>query len=723
MAKKKILPPNVVTVKKKEQQLQQHPDLRPGRKWRYFTTSVDEETLSLTQLTRLDYGLIAIAIALSLSIKTHGINKPSVVLFDETHTIRHINKYIDGLYFNDVTPPLHSLVYTFIAYLVGYRGDKHLKAGDDYALTTVPYVALRVFTSVLSSLNVPLCYLTLRACAVSSLVAFASTVLLCLETMIVLSSRIFIPDTLFLLGLSLSVYSYKRFDITVPFGKSWFKYLLLTGISMGLTISTKWIGLATVTWVLSLALIKVWFILGDLQVSNCQATKHTLFRSSLVIIPFAVYFMVFIIHIKLLPQYHKDASLLSTHFQRDLVGNDLSDVPKYVTWGSTITIRHTDSMGGYLHSHPYKYKSGSRNQQVTVFDYKDFNNEWVLEPVRGINSDDLRIRRDAEAYLRHKMTGALLRVDNSKPPISEQEYDFEVSCFGNGSYTGNDTDIFRIKFSSDDMFLRSTDMKFWLYNGKKKCTILSHDLKLPSWGFNQQEVICIESPNMDRATFSIENVKYPEDLGLNETLQEKLENQPPSVLFKFAELNGIMNRLLKGIKMTNDKIKEPTTWPLMKKGEKFLNHQDSLIYMIGNPVIAYITLIFISVSLIVSFISLFKGDYSRRLINYRHHSLTFILGWVLHYVPYLLIQGEYFIQYYIPALYFGILLLGVTFQYLLSKNKNFGILIMATSVLLSYYFFSSISPLIYGTKWTEDKCESMKWLNWDFSCDNYDISI
>lgn len=717
MAKKKA------PTAKKEAPLS-HPSWKRGTKRYFLSTSTD----FVLQWTSQDVLLAAVAVVIALVTRLWAISKPPVVLFDEVHTVRHVNKYIDGLYFHDVSPPLAHLVYTFMAYLVGYRGDAPLsKTGEDYSLTSFPYVALRVATVLMATAVVPLLYTTLRACSVRPLVAFVSCVLFNLENIVVLDSRIFMPDTLFLLGVALAVYAFKRFDIEKPFGLNWFRYLALTGVALGLTVSTKWAGLATIVWILTLSVVKLWFVLGDIEISDCKVTQHFIFRGiALVVIPLVIYFGTFVVHFKLLTQFNEDASLLSTHFQRELLGNDVSDIPKYATWGSTVTIRHSDSMGGYLHSHVYKYKSGSKNQQVTVFGYKDFNNEWVIEPAKKLDSDDPRIRRDAEIHLRHKITGALLRVDDFKPPISEQDYDSEVSCFGDSQYQGNDTEVFKVRFDESEKYLRSTDMKFWLFNTNKRCTVLSHDLKLPSWGFNQQEVICIETPTMERAKFTVETIKHPKDLDYSKVpeLSEKLERKPLSLLSKFIETNRLMLRLLKNIKVSNESSKAAWTWPFDLKGVKFSNRTQSAIYVIGNPVTFLLVLVLLPVAVIVSITSLIRGDYTHQLLNYRYHSLSFVLGWIVHYIPYVAIEGEYFLQYYIPALYFGVLLIGVTFEYLLTKNHTLAIGLLGVCTTLSYYFFTNVSPLIYATPWTVELCESAKlFSSWDFYCDAYKTVI
>lgn len=706
------------------------PFYKKGRKWTYFSTAPNSTLVSSSKLNAWDFRYIILLTVVSFAARIYALGEPSVVVFDEAHVVSHINKYIDGVYFNDVTPPLAGLFYTFVAYLAGYRGEAPLtKPGQDYLLTTFPFKTLRAVTSVLGSGICSIAFLTLRSSGVRPIVAFAVSLIFAFENMAVITNRLFMPDTLFMFGVALAVYSYKKFDLTEPFGKKWIKYLLMTGVSLGLTVSTKWIGLATVTWILALTGIKLWYILGDLDVTNCAVSKHSFSRlGAFVIAPAAIYFGIFAVHIMLLTQFHNDASLLSTAFQRELIGNDVHTIPKYVTWNSTITLRHSDSLGGYLHSHPYKYKSGSREQQVTVFNFKDFNNEWIIEPGVGARFDvnEPRIKQGQEVQLRHKNTGAVMRVDKFKPPMSEQDYDHEVACFGNSSYAGNETDKYQIKFKNEkeskDKFLTATDAEFRLYNSKKRCTVLSHDIKLPDWGFGQQEVICVDSPTLARTYFKVENVKYPKSLDLEKYpfLKEKVPHVEVPMWKKFLEVNNRMYRLLKGIKVTNKNASSGSSWPLLSKGVRFSTRPNSSLYVIGNPVTFIFPLVLIPVLVLLATVGFFRGDKLVQTFNYTNQSASYALGFLIHWLPYVLQDGEFFLQYYIPALYFGVLLAGVSLEYVMFKNSTLGNALCVIMVLASFHYFSAVLPVIWGTSWTEQACEAARLFpSWDMRCDTY----
>jgi dolichyl-phosphate-mannose-protein mannosyltransferase len=47
------------------------------------------------------------------------------------------------------------------------------------------------------------------------------------------------------------------------FGLSWWFWLAMTGLGLGMTVSIKWVGLFTIAWVGALTLVQLWVLLGD----------------------------------------------------------------------------------------------------------------------------------------------------------------------------------------------------------------------------------------------------------------------------------------------------------------------------------------------------------------------------------------------------------------------------------------------------------------------------
>ncbi|KAH3676304.1 hypothetical protein WICMUC_002100 [Wickerhamomyces mucosus] len=689
-----------------------HPLIQQGPQRPFYKAVISPEVIKTTTFNKYDFYSIASLFILTLSLRIFKISSIPAVIWDEIHVINFINRYIDGLYHNDVSPPLSKIIYTFVAYLLGYRGETVglNRPGDSYIGEAFPFVGLRVFTVILSSLTVVVFYVTLRKSTVNFVISNLVSLLVIFENLITLESRIFVNDTLFLFALSLTVLTLKNFKLSEIFSKNWIKYLFLIGILLGLSISIKWVGVLTLVWVLALSLIDFLKISQDLTISNIQVFKHSASKlSSFIFLPILIYIGVFAIHILLTPNYHSDAALLSSEFQTQLDFNPLQNIPKYVTFGSTVTIRHEESLGGFLHSHDYDYESGSRNQQVTAFDYKDINNEWVIEPNGPLSEDDdLRVKSFQQVKLRHKTTGKLLRVTDFKPPVSEQEYNFEVSCYGNSTFDGDEHDIFSIEFDGD--YLKSMDTKFKLFNFKKSCTLLSHDFKLPEWGFGQQEVICITTPTFSRTLFRIEELSYPEDHAHDEKYKEQVSKVEVSFFQKFIELNNLIYRLLTGLK--DSRINSNGEQWIQNEGNfTFYGKDGKALYLSGNSLNFFTVL----GGLVIASILVVRQFFQPTKDLVLEYELNELFSYILAFVIHLAISKGYLFNY-LPSLYFGFLALGVLSQYFYNQLHKVVLISLIALISFSFINYSKLTPVTFGLVWSRDACSAF---NESLPCELY----
>ena len=66
------------------------------------------------------------------------------------------------------------------------------------------------------------------------------------------------------------------------------------------------------------------------------------------------------IHFLVLTNSAEGDGFMSSEFQHTLRGRSMADTFADVAVGSEITIRHLNTQGGYLHSHPHTYPGGSK---------------------------------------------------------------------------------------------------------------------------------------------------------------------------------------------------------------------------------------------------------------------------------------------------------------------------------------------------------------------------
>lgn len=97
------------------------------------------------------------------------------------------------------------------------------------------------------------------------------------------------------------------------------------------------------------------------------------------------------------------------------------------------------------------------------------------------------------------------------------------------------------------------------------------------------------------------------------------------------------------------------------------------------------------------------------------------MAWVYHYLPFYLMDRQLFLHHYLPALYFAILLLSVTFdlacRFIPNRARLVALVLIAS---IAIYSFRLRAPLTYGSEWIRSECEASKLLTtWDYDCNQY----
>lgn len=145
-------------------------------------------------------------------------------------------------------------------------------------------------------------------------------------------------------------------------------------------------------------------------------------------------------------------------------------------------------------------------QQITLYPHRDDNNAWtVLNNTVDATFDPL-----VDTPVRHITDGQLIRLDHPitkkklhshdiRPSVSDVDWQNEVSAYGFEGFDGDANDYWAVEIQKDycdsgdskaKKRLRAIRTKFRLRHMMTGCYLFSHKVKLPEWGFEQQEVTC-----------------------------------------------------------------------------------------------------------------------------------------------------------------------------------------------------------------------------------------
>lgn len=538
------------------------------------------------------------------------------------------------------------------------------------------------------------------------------------------------------------------------FTTQWWTWLALTGLGLGTTASVKWVGLFTIAWVGSLTVLQLWVLLGDTRTVTPRVWfKHFFARVfCLIVIPLTFYMAMFAIHFICLVNPGEGDGFMSSEFQSTLNSKGMADVPADVAMGSRVTLRHHNTQGGYLHSHNHMYPTGSKQQQITLYPHKDENNVWIMEnQTQPLGKDDVEIK-GSKAWdgldptwlvdgsvirLYHITTDRRLHSHDVRAPVTEADWQNEVSAYGYDGFEGDANDYFKIeiiKSLSDGVKakerLRTIETKFRLVHLMTGCALFSHKVKLPDWGFEQQEVTCARQGTLPNSIWYVESNEHPA-LGPQ---AEKVNYRNPGFFGKFWELQKVMWTTNAGLVESHAWDSRPPSWPVLRRGINFWGKDNRQIYLIGNP------LIWLSSTAAIGLYIAFKGlavlrwqrscnDYSNVTFKRFDYEIgQMVLGWAFHYFPFYLMQRQLFLHHYFPALIFAIMSLAQIFDFVTGRIAALGLkdrpLIGRTGAVvflaLSVVVFTLYAPLGYGNMWTKKECQRVKLLEtWDWDCNNF----
>ncbi|KAI9654402.1 MAG: hypothetical protein M1829_000933 [Trizodia sp. TS-e1964] len=735
---------------------------KAGKNLGYTSEGVTDQDVML--LPGSDFQILGVLTIIAAIVRLFRLYQPSSVVFDEVHFGGFASKYIKGRFFMDVHPPLAKLLLTLAGWLAGFDGDFDFKEiGKDYVEPGVPYVAMRLLPAICGVLTVPTMFLTLKAAGCRTTTAALGAAFIIFENGLLTQSRLILLDSplmIFTAFTALSWISFSNQHEQGPekaFQLSWWFWLLATGLGLGATSSVKWVGLFTIAWVGSLTLLQLWLLLGDTKTITPRLWfKHFLARAfCLIVVPLGFYMAMFGIHFLCLVNPGDGDGFMSSEFQATLNSKSMQDVAVDVAFGSRVSLRHHNTQGGYLHSHSHMYPGGSKQQQITLYPHKDENNNWILEnqtqpegltgPIAGPKAWDTlvptMIEDRAVIKLFHTVTSRRLHSHDVRPPVTEAEWQNEVSAYGYEGFDGDANDLFRveiIKSMSDGAEakkrLRTIQTKFKLVHVMTGCVLFSHKVKLPDWGYEQQEVTCAKGGTLPNSVWYIEQNEHPM-LGAD---AEKVNYRNPGFLGKFWELQKVMWRTNAGLVESHVWDSRPSSWPLLLRGINFWGKDHRQIYLIGNPVIWWSSSIAIGIYLAFKALAILRWqrgfkDYNTIVFKRFDYEIgTSVLGWAFHYFPFYLMQRQLFLHHYFPALYFAIIALCQIYDFTTNRISGVGLrerpaigkALALIFLVLSVVAFAIYSPLAYGNPWTQKECKRVKLFDtWDWDCNTFHTDL
>lgn len=685
---------------------------------------------------RLVFPLLA---TISFAIRFYKLPEPPRVVFDEVHVGGFVKDYFEGSFFVDVHPPLVKLLLFAIAKVLRWNGAFEFAEIGQLYDELVPYLAFRCVSAACGVATVIFTYAALRLsyCGVLASLLGASFVLF--EGSFATLSRVFMLDSALLAFTSMTIFCFQRLQLQTPFGKKWWKYLVLTGVSLGLTILTKVSGIFTFIWIGLASAYHLFVYLGDLSLLPRTIVKHAATRLfAFVAIPLTMYCGFFAVHFSLLPYSGTGLGKVSPSFKNTFVDSTLHTMPEDISYGSTVTIRHR-RLQQYLHSHPINYETGTQNQLVTMYAFDDdFNNEWVFETVGTSYEGKFdhkykELRSGDYVKILHKATQKYLKVTDVRPPNSEHDYLYEVSCEGGRTNTQATDWEWKVKVVNHErsVQVQAAKLVIQLVHRGTGCTLMGQDVALPAWADHQNQVLCMVEPTPPNIMWYIEENSHP---AMDKNASFPRISPPPIGLFgKLVDYHWAMYRVNSALGEPHEYSSLPHTWVLPLRGIAFFSNNalykltdehESQIYYLGNILVHGAVLLFVLRFGMVFSLYVFKHmnpfetpPESELRVTHFSQAALYLLGWFVSYWPYFQMTRPLFAHHYAPALLFSILGHAQYTEYNIASRHRLAPLVALALIALAFVFFAKFHPLAYGLEWNREACVASRFLDsWDYHC-------
>ena len=413
-------------------------------------------------------------------------------------------------------------------------------------------------------------------------------------------TRLMLLDATLVLFMALSVLCYIRFYKLrhEPFNRKWWKWLLLTGISMSCVISTKYVGAFTFFSIGVPVMIDLWELLdvnrkqGALSLSDFG--KHFGARVlGLIVVPLLMYLFWFQVHFAILTRSGPGDDFMTPEFQETLSDNLMTKQAVGIDYFDNIAMRHKETKV-YLHSHPDRYplryddgRVSSQGQQVTGYPHNDTNNLWQIIPSVAMEGADHPVKNGDLVRFRHIVTDTWLLTHDVASPFypTNQEFTTVPTEDANGERLNDTLFELRIDNGKPDQQFKTMASHFKLVHHPTKVAMWTHTTPLPEWAYKQAEI------NGNKNVQQSSNVWYVEEIpGIAEDSPRlvKEERKVKSMPFmkKYLELQRAMFFHNNALTSSHPYASFPLQWPFLLRGVSFWTENDTRqqIYFLGNPI-------------------------------------------------------------------------------------------------------------------------------------------
>ena len=192
----------------------------------------------------------------------------------------------------------------------------------------------------------------------------------------------------------------------------------------------------------------------------------------------------------------------------------------------------------------------------------------------------------------------------------------------------------------------------------------------------------------------------------------------------FIHLNVAMmtsnNALVPDPDKQDDLASQFWQWPILNVGLRMCSWEDSVTkyFLLGNPLVYWGSTASLGLTGLIFLWYLVRwqrgyAELSKQDIDQLHYSGAYpVIGWFLHYLPFVIMARVTYVHHYYPALYFAILAAGFCMDWTtrrLNAKIRWGVFGVLYAIVIG--LFVLFSPIVFGMQGSNRQYAYLKWFD------------
>jgi dolichyl-phosphate-mannose-protein mannosyltransferase len=202
------------------------------------------------------------------------------------------------------------------------------------------------------------------------------------------------------------------------------------------------------------------------------------------------------------------------------------------------------------------------------------------------------------------------------------------------------------------------------------------------------------------------------------------KNYKSPFLRGFIHLNVAMmtsnNALVPDPDKQDDLASQFWQWPILNVGLRMCSWDDNTVkyFLLGNPVVYWGSAASLGAVglLVLWYLIRWQRGYaelSQDDIDFIHYSAIYpVIGWFLHYLPFVAMARVTYVHHYYPALYFAILSAGFTMDWTTQKlgsKVRWGVYVVLYAAVIG--LFVLFKDIVFGMQGSNQQWRHLKWFD------------